>query len=335
MNQPPWVSSFRPQQLEAIQQILSAFQSKKKIVLLDAPTGSGKTLIGEMVRREMSARALYLCSSLALQSQFSRDFPTASILKGRSNYPTLDNPSTFPSITSADCIKARTTTPACINCDERSAPETSMHCKWCHPVSTCPYERAKASAVRNPLVCTNSYYFLYECNYIGSLTYNRQLIIVDEADTLETVILSFVTVQISSKQAREYGIEAPTKKTVESSWVEWAEAAAITLADNLKLPKSQGTTLSAVRHRIRTKRLLEDVRRLNDKQRGLSSGGWTYTGYDKGDISFKPIHIDHLAYDFLWRHCPRWLLMSATMISFQQIVDTLGINVPEIEKVAA
>lgn len=338
MTLPIWADTLRPQQVTAIQEILRGFRTTNNqsgsIILLDAPTGSGKTLIGEMVRQQLDTRGLYLCSSLALQTQFARDFPEAAILKGRSNYPTADSASKFPSLTAADCIKERTTVPACIDCDV-SDVDTRMHCKWCHPVSSCPYEQAKAHAIRSNLVCTNTYYYLYEANYIGTLTLNRGLVIVDEADTLETIILSFVTVQVSSKQAKEYNIEAPAKKTVESAWVDWAIEAAKILSTCLQSDKARGSSLEKIRYRKRTERLLENVRRLNNPDTGLQAGGWVYTGYDKGDIAFKPIRVDHLASDFLWRHCKRWLLMSATMISFQAMVDSLGITFqPEVVEVA-
>lgn len=325
MDQPPWVSSFRPQQVFAIQSILESFQNGTNIVLFDAPTGSGKTLIGEMVRRELKTRGIYLCSSLTLQSQFARDFPTAAILRGRTNYPTFDDGKRFPNLNAGDCIKERTTVPACLNCTSSTAVGEAQHCKWCHPVQSCPYEQAKYSAIRSPLACTNTYYFLYEANFVSSLTVNRGLIVVDEADTLETILLSFVGVEISSRRAKEYGITPPALKTVESSWIEWAESAAKTLHDCL-VAKRKGTSLDDIRYRIRTSRLLDNVRRLNDPKSGIQAGGWVYTGYDKGDIAFKPIQVDNLARDFLWRHCERWLLMSASMISFPAIVESLGIE---------
>jgi Rad3-related DNA helicase len=71
---------------------------------------------------------------------------------------------------------------------------------------------------------------------------------------------------------------------------------------------------------------LDNIKRLNDPDSGLASGNWVYTGYDKGGIEFKPIRVDSLANDLLWRHCDRWLLMSATTISFAVEADNLGMN---------
>jgi Rad3-related DNA helicase len=314
---PPWADAIRPHQQRALAGILESFASGTQVVMLDAPTGSGKTLIGELVRQSLDARALYLCSSIALQSQFYKDFPNAVILKGRTNYPTLDEPS--DKLNCGDCTKVRTTLPACFVCTEESPDD--MHCRWCHPVASCPYEIAKMAAIRSPLVCTNTHYFLHEANYVGNLPLNRQLIIVDEADTLEDVIMSFVEVSVTARKAKEYGIEPPSLKTVQSSWVEWAAAAEQTLRSY----RVSGDGIDAIRARQSHSRLLGNIKRLNDPERGLQSGGWVYTGYDKGDIAFKPVTIDSLTWEYLFRHCKRWLLMSATTISFPVFAETLGL----------
>lgn len=318
---PPWADTIRPHQQAALSQILAQFAAGSKVVMLDAPTGSGKTLIGELVAQSLNARALYLCSSLSLQSQFHRDFPRSVILKGRTNYPTFDSSGDFPKLNAGDCTKVRTELPACFSCLPDSTEPDAMHCRWCHPVTNCAYEQAKAAAIRSPLVCTNIQYFLYEANYVGNLPLGRQLIIVDEADTLEDTLMSFVEVSVTARKAKEYGIEPPTRKTVESAWIDWAVSAEAILRKH----RTPGDDIAAIRARNSHKRLLDNVKRLNDPTTGLSAGGWVYTGYDKGDISFKPITVDALTQDYLFRHSPRWLLMSATTISFPIFAETLGL----------
>src|SRR6516162_2155119 len=88
---PPW-AEVREYQLQAIEEAIDGFQSNCSHVFLDAPTGSGKTLLGYLVAKVLGLRCIYLCTSLSLQDQFHKDFPEASILKGRSNYPTLNHP---------------------------------------------------------------------------------------------------------------------------------------------------------------------------------------------------------------------------------------------------
>jgi Rad3-related DNA helicase len=322
---PSWAEEVYPYQLTALQEILSVYNSGRSIAVMDAPTGAGKTLIGELVRQSLACRAVYLCSSISLQEQFIKDFPHATLLKGRSNYATADTPSRFPELTAADCDKQRNDLPACYDCDPNFIVPETLHCRWCHPVTSCPYERAKATAIRSDLVCTNTAYFLYEANYVGNIPLARQLVIVDEADLLEDTLMSFVEVSITKRRARELGIEAPEKKTVESAWVEWAIYAEKHLKEVRADGRFTGDSVAAIRARRSLDSLIENVRRLNSNDNGLQAGGWVYTGYDQGDISFKPISIDHVAKQYLWKHSPRWLLMSATTISFPVMMESLGL----------
>jgi Rad3-related DNA helicase len=151
------------------------------------------------------------------------------------------------------------------------------------------------------------------------------LVIVDEADLLEDTLLSFVEVSIPKRRTIELGIEAPHRKTVESAWVEWALYAEKHLKEVRQDGRFLGESVAAIRQRKSLDALIRNVQRLNDSDTGLSNGGWVYTGYDKGDISFKPIRVDHVAKEYLWKHSPRWLLMSATTISFPVMMETLGL----------
>lgn len=322
---PKWATEIRPNQMRALQDVLTQYAAGNTIAVLDAPTGAGKTLIGELVRQSLNVRSLYICSSISLQEQFARDFPHAKILKGRSNYATADSPSRFPDLNAGDCQKERADLPACFDCDPEYIDFEVPHCQWCHPVKNCPYERAKAEAIRASLVCTNTAYFLHEANYVGNLTLARQLVIVDEADLLEDNLLSFVEVHVSRRRSIELQIQAPEKKTVESAWVEWALYAEQRLKEVRASGRFDGESVAAIRQRRSLDNLIGNVQRLNNAKTGLASGGWVYTGYDKGDISFKPVSVDTIAHQYLWKHSPRWLLMSATTISFDVMMASLGL----------
>jgi Rad3-related DNA helicase len=322
---PTWVETFRPHQESAILDTIAHFKSGIPIVMIDAPTGSGKTLIAETVRQAFDWRAVYLCSTLALQDQFMSDFSYAALLRGRQNYPVADIPHLYPTLTASDCTKEKVRGPQCPDCDPHIDPELDYrHCRWCHPVSVCLYEIDKAQAIRSPLVCANLAYFLYESNYVGSLANNRDLIIVDEADLLEDQLLNFISVSISSYQQREYRIPTPTKKTVESSWLQWATET----ESHLRSLKTRdfGHDLTGIRKKKSIARLHQDLLRLTNPTTGLPAGNWVYTGYSEGRLEFKPIHIAPYAQEFFWRHGSRFLLMSATTISFASQAEALGLD---------
>ena len=317
---PPWANELRPTQIEAIDQILHQFNSGDSIVFLEAPTGTGKTLIADVVRQELRSRSVYLCSSLSLQDQFTKDFPEAAVLKGRSNYPTLDYPSRYLPSNPALGL-------SCADCTKHRVGDT-IRCDWCSSVPNCPYESAKIAALRADLVCANSYYFLYEANYVGSLSH-RDLIIIDEVDTIESILMSFVEVNISERRIQEFNLPKPEKKTVSSTWLPWAEEA-LDIAKKQVLNSRQLSLfdtpdLKNIRKGKRLDGLVSDLRRLVNPDSGLATDNWVYDGYNNNNIIFKPITIAPYAEEFLWRHGKRFLCMSATIISTTELVESLGL----------
>lgn len=319
MQLPDWAPSLRPPQQKAVEEIISEFRHNNH-VFLEAPTGTGKTLIGEVVRQELGdVRGIYLCHSLSLQEQFLRDFRSAAVIRGRSNYPTLDYPERYLSrnpqfgLSAADCNKRR--------------DGDRWHCSWCSDVGSCPYELAKRTAITSKIVCANSTYFLYECNYVGSLR-KRQLVVVDEVDTLEQVMMGFISVSISQHKMSEFNLAYPDKKTVEASWIDWAEESLSTLE---KIPTSEqlslfdAADLKKLKYRNRLKTFKEDLKRLLNPLTGIQGGNWIYDGYRENDVIFKPITVAPYAKEYLWSHGEKWLMMSATIISDQELALSLGL----------
>lgn len=338
---PGWVRELRPVQWQAVQQIVEAFERGKRFVLLSAPTGSGKTLIAELVRRRLRVRALYLCHTRTLQQQFLRDFPYAAVLMGRENYPTRDFPERFGDpvepLTAAECTKARRELPACDRCPvpgegdwdaEQGAP-AGLHCDWCHPVEACPYEQAKLRALRARLACTNYAYFLAEANGPGRFS-GWPLIVLDEADVLEELLMGYVEVRVSPTRLARLKIGVPEKKTVPAAWEEWVERQAIPAVRR---------ELARVKERVEERPEPRDVREMRflerllsglERVRGQLGSGWVYTGYAGAEpgshpVVFRPIWVDKFAPDLVWRHGERFLLMSATLVSPHQVALDLGI----------
>src|SRR6266853_6542196 len=83
---PPKFNEIHDNQVDAVADIVDGYEAGYKLVVLEAPTGSGKTLIAECVRRILKTRATYVCHNKELQAQFQRDFPYSKVLFGRANY---------------------------------------------------------------------------------------------------------------------------------------------------------------------------------------------------------------------------------------------------------
>lgn len=316
-NDPPLPEKFqeyREDQWRAVLEIESAVEDGYKVVFVSAPTGSGKTLIAESVRRLRGVRGIYTCTTKTLQDQILREFDYAEVLKGRSNYPTADKPDEFPNLNALDCTKRKMATPACENCpgwsggdswkiegpadtglEEWEKPE-EFHCNWCHPVSRCPYESAKYSAARARLAVLNTAYFLSETNFVGnSLFKNRPLVLIDEADLLEEELMRFIEVTITARDRKLLGIGLPEKKTVDESWVVWINDEVIpAIKDQLSKvdlsPDLFGNPeVKEIRKKNKLSRLLSKVKTLIEEHEDEETGehvytlnkDWVYTGYEK------------------------------------------------------
>lgn len=313
---PEWVRAFRPHQLEAVDAVLDAYNRGAKVVFLDAPTGAGKTLIAEMVRRRLGQRAVYVCNSKSLQDQFLADFDYARVLKGRANYPTQ----LMPGRTAEDC--------------------PGRDCKMCESKAVCPYLVAKRRAGAGAVAVLNTAYYLGESNSPMSLFKGREFVVVDESDTLEQQLMGAVEFRLSERQARKLGVDIPVKgarvKTVRT-WLAEKLRPALVL-EVQKLEKSGrlfdvADTPETVREKNRLWRMIGRVdgvvAGLDPGEEGEESWGDWVRDYDwkhERDLVLKPVRVGGVGAKTLWPHGKKWLCMSASLVSTEEQAESLGLE---------
>jgi ATP-dependent DNA helicase DinG len=313
---PAWVTSFREHQWKAALEIVNAFNDGADVVWLNAPTGAGKTLIGEMVRRLMEAESFYVCSTKSLQDQFVRDFDYSRVLKGRGNYPTLAMP--YPDYTTADCTK--------------TGGSEEATCFWCPEIHNCPYERAKAAAIQAPVGVLNTSYLLTEGNYVGK-TSGRKLNIIDECDVLEAELMNFVQYEVSERRLKGLGLQAPKKGVRKKTILDWlvSELKPAVQMHLKHLPISED--VKVIRERQGLSSLLNDTERIIDDlsteiEAGLTeddhTSNWVRDN-DAGPMVLKPVRVGHYG-SMIWGLADKWLCMSATIISTEEMNTSLGVT---------
>ena len=87
INNFPFTSQ-RYNQGSVLNQICDAFNSGYKYIILEAPTGFGKSPVAIAVALTLGSS--YICTSTKdLQTQYSRDFPYLKAAKGKNNFPCL------------------------------------------------------------------------------------------------------------------------------------------------------------------------------------------------------------------------------------------------------
>lgn len=310
---PEWVNSFRDEQLVATEQITRAYRNGTRLVLLDGPTGVGKSLIPEMVRRQMGFKwSLYVCSGLELQTQLGDDFPYMVDLRGRDNYPTAG----FPEAFHKDGM-------ARISCGDCTYYEKTG-CHFCPNKAECPYEQAVRQAMVEPQVVMNSSYFLSEANYVGKFS-GRTFVTVDEADMMDQQLMQHIEIRVTRKLQRELTISAPRYSTKLESWEEWYRDAMVKLGVWVETQRREDfLEPDEIKLFNRCKRLwgqLKDAEGIDDL--------WAYVGDGDEEIVFRPVEPAPWGKPKLFDHAKYWLLMSATLLSGDVMAEQLGWDVGE------
>ena len=170
---------YRPHQKEAILQVLENFINKeKKYVILDAPTGSGKSWIARIIAEVMNmyhkhledvkAETVFLTKTISLQNQYLNDFKDMRKLVGASNFScSCKDPNFLPPI----------------------APNNKWHlmCMFDKSSGACEYNKARQAYNTSPLKCLNYAFF-----FTGADKYSTTgLLICDEAHSLPDYLIDF------------------------------------------------------------------------------------------------------------------------------------------------
>ena len=162
----PYGMKFRPKQREAVYYAIKAIESGFRNVLMELPTGIGKSLanfaIAKYFNEKYGWRAFYTTPQVVLLEQIEKDpVLDIAVVKGRANYHcVIDRGKTAAN---ARCITGK------FRCFEE-----------------CPYKLAKRRALMYWISAMSFAYLIYDRFVPEEFSFgNRELIIVDEADDLE------------------------------------------------------------------------------------------------------------------------------------------------------
>ncbi len=270
--------------------------SKKKVVILSAPTGVGKSLIAMMSGYHMSYTSNYVCTTKVLQNQLKDDFGEAVVMKGRKNY--ICNK--FDNLTAGDCVS---------KCSEVVGGKLN-----------CNYEDAKLEMFNSKYRILNTAYWLAEANYIGKLS-RQKFVIIDEADKLDPECVSFVGLVLNKFDIKKYRLSAPKFITKLESWKEWGVKTYGIINRMFPGEMKRDEKSKDVAKGYRFKKKLKMFNSMVDES-------WIFEKTKYGSWVFKPVWISKkLGKEYIWRHSDRFLLMSAT----PPMPSSLGLSNSDVE----
>ena len=257
---------FRKYQLEAIVMIVSRVLENVKTQVMNAPTGSGKSLtaiISAGVLFEYYKKTSYiLCSDLSLFAQYENDLARYNLpwghLKGKDNYICQRNGNI---VSCGECALNMVSTKTLA--DAESADKAGYCC-----AKECEYIKMRNLAMTAPVTVMTYQLYLIQRNYVPTIMGEdipfpeRDFVICDEAHKLNDIIQSHYAPRIPMKEpefmkmlnsyARKHHLKVPDSKLT-TRW-----------ANKVKDAKNHGDIISGMQ---RYSSLLSEYALINEKVR--------------------------------------------------------------------
>ena len=322
--------SYRPYQKETILRIVEAFERGKRFVIIEVPTGGGKSGIAWTIANHIG-QSYIITAQKALQTQYVRDFGDVLVdLKGRNAYECwLLNKDKKPGEELAYAHRGlckqmgNSKLPDCFDTELQEAYDGL---DWIF----CPYFRRLREAQDAAHTLFNFSSFLFQANYAKQFG-RRRLLIVDEAHNIESQLMGFVEISLSDRDFRDQGIKFPRYETPEAYQRYFDD---IGLADRIKAKitasRRVGNTDAVEKWekvKLRLAAFVAEMRRTEyvaEWKKHEERGGYR-------TVALKPLYVREHAPKLLFDYGARVLLMSATILSHRVFCDNLGIPLEDVE----
>ncbi len=315
--------SYRGNQREALERIQDAFAAGNEVVLVRAPTGSGKSLLARAVAG--AARTTDEADPTQPTGAYYTT-PQVSQLEAAAEDPLLDDMAVIRGKSNYRCILP----------GERSTPVDRAPCARqsgydCSVRHRCPYFSDRAIAANGPIAATTLAYFMRTA---GSEVFRpRDVVVIDEAHGLGAWAETYATVDLNDRRVPvwdEVGVpdlsaaEAPLDRT--RRFAEALVGRCKTAKEDL-LAKRELTPAEAAR-RDRLQELIAElsyfVRDVEDPE---SPTTWVVDqGEPEGPIVIKPLNPERHLQHTVWDRGERFALLSATILDREAFCRSVGLD---------
>jgi Rad3-related DNA helicase len=337
----------RKTQEKVIREVDKLFKSGKRIVILRAPVGSGKSAIAMTLAKSFSD-AHILTPRKSLQDQYFEDFEDDIVLmKGRSAYPCTN---TWPVhqykkvIASVNNGKVRPPPKGELSCADGACKNSKDEWKMCVYGTTelkgvntanerpCPYTVATQLAMKHPIVVHNVHSFIFQASLMSRFE-KRELIVVDEAHETADIVRGFIGKSFSIKAVVEEDVLPPVGSTVKD-WCNFFLRAAFVPVDS---PRDAEKRIADATYMSSRDRYFASVNDLLKKEDSYGKTGFSvrhstiYAGTKAVGTSFEfvPHSVGDAVNRLILDYGERVLLMSGTIYDHKAYCSEIGVNPSE------
>lgn len=337
MNFPEGFSP-RDKQIKALKAIEKAFSNNKKFVVLQAPTGIGKSHLaktlgnvsrdvpsgfkdyvddyriygddGEEIMDQFDHFGTYaLTITKTLQDQYNVTFDDTGILKGKSNYQ-CDVDQDL-SVDVAPCLYVKNLKNEC----------------W--KANRCPYYNSRNEMLKSKFSSLNYSMFFSLPEHLKK----REIMVCDEGSELEEQLVSQYTCEVDIKflmKTKTLVSAFPTQET-QVKVLSWLSTLLINVNNSVESYKEWFSDSSSKQDMIEFNKKKMEYNRLSNLQNSMGTLIDTFNDSQyiiehlENGIKFIPLKVDKLA-NYMFKHAKKVLILSATIIDPINFCKTLGID---------
>lgn len=350
----------RKGQIEAVKFAIEQFESGKKFVIIEGPTGCGKSGIGMAVANYYNT-SFYITIQKLLQSQIINDYGSQGMveLKGRNAYSCNIFPTHGDYLVERGFLKENQLSNMLqkeMNCDTGYCRKYTgkPRCRYCFipdeerdnltynrwvknfglNETTCPYYIQVDLAQKSKKVLMNFHSFLFQTTMTDRFL-PRDLLIVDECHHIEPQLMDFCAISIDDSEIRqiEDQLELPDFEDSYAAYAAWfvdndiSSKARIraNLAKNANDPANED---KYIRLAIKIDRFLLSVAEYNIE--------WVSEYIPVNDknsvpkLHLKPLFIKSFSGNLLFDYGHKCLLMSATILDPNVFCKSVGISPDDV-----
>jgi len=291
---------FRPKQKETMEKIYELFESGKRLILLEAPVGFGKSAVNTTLCRYYTP-SIYTTPQLSLIDQIAGDQYLGKYfveIKGRDNYK---------------CAKDNFLTPVRLGLCKREKGVIPDRCNW---TVECPYYSQKIKAIKSPMVLTSTAYFIVDAYVEPPNFNNRKLVVIDEGHLLSEYVADQVSLEVTARSLPE-----PVWRRIKDRLIDRPpnEVELMMIKDELEailnvvqeaLDCGETLTDEEAEWRHRAEQWLEKYKRYIDSY-DLAEWVWT-----KMRIGWKatPVYARWFMEQMIWSRGERFIISTATIL---------------------
>jgi len=315
---------YRPTQEQALADIRDAFAAGNEVVLVRAPTGSGKSLLARAVAgcaaegSEASATepvgAYYTTPQVSQLDDVAADtlLDDLAVIRGKNNYDCILPGETSTPVDRAPCVRER-----------------AFDCQVQH---RCPYFSDRAIAANRPIAAMTLAYFMQTA---GSDVFGmRDVVVIDEAHGLGDWAEMYATIDLGPRTVPNWTDRRPGPIENLGDATAYARRLRTACERGLtELRRQVELTPEAVARRDRLQELRSDLGWfVEDCQNPESTTTWVVDQPNGpgGAVTIKPMNPERYLRHTVWDRGQRFALFSATILNGEAFCASVGLDTDRV-----